>query len=554
MESKIMQVFYGNDCLPYKDQARTVHFPVVGNTFQGANNTTEIRFYYSQIGGNDVTWVAISKLPSGKVGSKVLQTYYDGSNGEYYAKLPLDSFYTQYRGDVFISLQGYEGGVNVNYDEDSGIYTITGTPTIRATGSINLTVNYASSFVGSGEEQNVTLQEIFAYLSTKMNNLDGFIVIANTSVDTTGYEDGQVFYSIGSQSFYRKVSGILTPFDIGYIHYGDIDISGYDLTADNIYLGNDEGSITTNEDGITYTSANGILFVSNTHNYKLSGENSWENIATQTWVNANYLMIGDIDLGEHYIRAEHYEISSDDYQISVDNDDLVIETNVGDILLNPHGKLYYGANEVADKSWVGGNYANDLTVSLNSSTFVITFTLKNSNGATLKTQSIDLPLESVVVDGEYDEEDKEIVLTLQNGSTVNIPLGDLVDGLATAEQVAAIAPVFKVEDNTNASISIAFENNTDKKVTNSVATTSVNLVIPSTISQGFQGTATILLGSSVPTFALTNNSAYNVYYLLDGKQIALSEWQETLSGNSTLELMVECNGFNIRVYGKSTTN
>lgn len=554
MESKIMQVFYGNDCLPYKDIARSVHYPVVGNAFQGANNTTEIRFYYARIGGNSVTWVAVSKLPNGKIGSKVLQTYYDSSVGEYYAKLPLDSFYTQYRGDVYISLQGYEGGVNVNYDEDSGIYTISGTPSIRATGSIDLSINYAGTFVGSGEEENVTLQEIFAYLSTKMNNLDGFIVIANTSVDTTGYEDGQVFYSIGSQSFYRKVSGILTPFDIGYIHYGDINISGYDLTADNIYLGNDEGSITTNEDGITYTSANGILLVSSTHNYKLSGENGWENIATQTWVNANYLMIGDIDLGEHYIRAEHYEISSNDYQISVDNGNLVIETNVGDIVLNPHGKLYWGDNEVADKSWVGGNYANDLTVSLNSSTFVITFTLKNSNGATLKTQSIDLPLESVVVSGEYDEDNKQIVLTLQNGNTVNIPLGDLISGLATADQVAAIAPVFKVEDNTNASVSITFENNTDKKVTNSVTTTSVTLVVPSGISQGFQGSATILIGSSVPTFALTNNSALSVYYLLDGKQIDLTDWQDNLSGNSTLELMVECNGFNVRVFGKSTEN
>lgn len=554
MESKIMQVFYGNDCLPYKDQARTVHFPVVGNTFQGANNTTEIRFYYNRIGGNDVTWVAISKLPNGRVGSKVLTTYYDSSNGEYYAKLPLDSFYTQYRGDVYISLQGYEGGVNVSYDDDTDIYTISGTPTIRATGSIDLTINYAGAFVGSGEEENVTLQEIFAYLATKLNNSDGFVVIANTSVDTSGYDDGQIFYSIGSTSFYRKVSGILTPFDFGYLHKGDVDISGYDLYVRNIYLGSDEGSIITDEYGIYYTASQGIFFVSSQHEYQLSGENGWENIATREWVAANYIAIGNVNLGEHYIRAEHYEIGSAQYQIGLVSDDLVIGTGIGDIYLQPHGKLYYGSNEVADRTWVGGNYADDLSVTLNSSTYVITFKLKNSNGATLKTQTIDLPLESVVVSGTYDDANERIVLTLQNGNTINIPLGDLVQGLATADQVAAIAPVFKVEDKTNASISISFENNTDKKITNSVTTTSVTLVIPNTISQGFQGTATMLIGSSVPTFAITNNSAYNVYYLLDGKQLALADWQETLSTNSTLELMVECNGFNIRVYGKSTTN
>ena len=554
MESKIMQVFYGNDCLPYKDQARTVHFPVVGNTFQGANNTTEIRFYYNRIGGNDVTWVAISKLPNGRVGSKVLTTYYDSSNGEYYAKLPLDSFYTQYRGDVYISLQGYEGGVNVSYDDETDIYTISGTPTIRATGSIDLTINYAGAFVGSGEEENVTLQEIFAYLATKLNNSDGFVVIANTSVDTSGYDDGQIFYSIGSTSFYRKVSGILTPFDIGYIHYGDIDITGYDLSVDNIYFGNSEGSIVTDELGMFYTSNLGMFFSAGNYNYKVDTADGWQVIATQEWVDANYYEKGNLDLSAYYVRAGHYEIVDANYQIGLNGSDLEIKTEIGNIYLKPHGKLYYGANEVADRAWVGGNYADDLEVSLNSSTYVITFKLKNSNGAALKTQTIDLPLESVVVSGTYDDANERIVLTLQNGNTINIPLGDLVSGLATADQVAAIAPVFKVEDKTNASISISFENNTDKKITNSVTTTSVTLVIPSTVSQGFQGTATMLIGSSVPTFAITNNSAYNVYYLLDGKQLALADWQDTLSTNSTLELMVECNGFNIRVYGKSTTN
>ena len=38
MESRIMQVFYGNDCLPYKDSARQVHYPIVGSSFIGTNN------------------------------------------------------------------------------------------------------------------------------------------------------------------------------------------------------------------------------------------------------------------------------------------------------------------------------------------------------------------------------------------------------------------------------------------------------------------------------------------------------------------------------------
>lgn len=75
-------------------------------------------------------------------------------------------------------------------------------------------------------------------------------------------------------------------------------------------------------------------------------------------------------------------------------------------------------------------YGAALTLSMNSSTYVVTAQLKDQDGNNLGTaQTIDLPLESVVVDGEYDVDDKAIILTLQSGSTVEIPVGDLVAGL-----------------------------------------------------------------------------------------------------------------------------
>lgn len=75
-------------------------------------------------------------------------------------------------------------------------------------------------------------------------------------------------------------------------------------------------------------------------------------------------------------------------------------------------------------------YGAALTLSMNSSTYVVTAQLKDQDGNNLGTaQTIDLPLESVVVDGEYDADDKAIILTLQSGSTVEIPVGDLVAGL-----------------------------------------------------------------------------------------------------------------------------
>lgn len=75
-------------------------------------------------------------------------------------------------------------------------------------------------------------------------------------------------------------------------------------------------------------------------------------------------------------------------------------------------------------------YASSLTASINTTTYVMTLTLKDQDGNTLGTaQTIDLPLESVVVNGSYDSTNKKIVLTLQSGSTIDIPVGDLIAGL-----------------------------------------------------------------------------------------------------------------------------
>ena len=75
-------------------------------------------------------------------------------------------------------------------------------------------------------------------------------------------------------------------------------------------------------------------------------------------------------------------------------------------------------------------YGASLSLTINSSTYVVTGQLKDQDGNNLGTaQTIDLPLESVVVSGSYDSQTKEVVLTLQNGSTVRFSVADLVSGL-----------------------------------------------------------------------------------------------------------------------------
>ena len=77
-------------------------------------------------------------------------------------------------------------------------------------------------------------------------------------------------------------------------------------------------------------------------------------------------------------------------------------------------------------------YGASFTMSINSSTYVVTATLKDQDGNTLgSAQTIDLPLESVVVNGSYDDATKKIILTLQNGNTIEFSVADLVSGLQT---------------------------------------------------------------------------------------------------------------------------
>lgn len=74
-------------------------------------------------------------------------------------------------------------------------------------------------------------------------------------------------------------------------------------------------------------------------------------------------------------------------------------------------------------------YATGISMTMDDS-FIISCYLTNKNGQMIGTeQTIDLPLESVVVSGTYDSQTKSLVLTLESGNTITIPVGDLVSGL-----------------------------------------------------------------------------------------------------------------------------
>jgi len=93
---------------------------------------------------------------------------------------------------------------------------------------------------------------------------------------------------------------------------------------------------------------------------------------------------------------------------------------------------------LASKSYVDTialGLGDTLGVSIDSQTFVMTLQLKHGNEV-LSTDTVDLPLESVVVSGSYDAQTKEVVLTLESGSTIRFSVADLVSGLVSTDQLA----------------------------------------------------------------------------------------------------------------------
>jgi hypothetical protein len=115
-------------------------------------------------------------------------------------------------------------------------------------------------------------------------------------------------------------------------------------------------------------------------------------------------------------------------------------------------------------------YAASLSLSINQTTYVVTAQLKDQDGNNLGTAgTIDLPLESVVVSGEYDSVNKKIVLTLQDGSTIDIPVADLVAGLQSEITSTNKLDADLVDDSTSAH---KFVTSAEKTKISNAATTS----------------------------------------------------------------------------------
>lgn len=344
MNIKTLNVFYGEDFLPYKDNAREVHYPNVGSDFQGANEISEIHFYTDRIGDTGSTTFAVAiELPNGKIGSKVIaQHEYDEELHENYVVLPIDDFITRYVGNVTISLRGYQGDIELKYDEDTQLYVLSGgTPITAVTGGIKLRVNQVPQGLQGDLDEEVTLQQLLGLVANKLDIDKGIVILGDISTaNLSGYDVGQLFYDNDTHTYYEKTNtspyyakalsgmgvlgapNILCRSDddtrtIAQLHsiYGD---SAYIVLR---YLGKDYLYF-SKKVGSTYTC---VAFDTEEQRfYKASGlsgsalpstmlipANKIE-IASKAFLVSNYVPYNganaDVELGEHYIGAKKVQL------------------------------------------------------------------------------------------------------------------------------------------------------------------------------------------------------------------------------------------------------
>ena len=75
-------------------------------------------------------------------------------------------------------------------------------------------------------------------------------------------------------------------------------------------------------------------------------------------------------------------------------------------------------------------YASSIDVTIDNSTYVVTFQLKDQKGDNIgSAKTIDLPIESLVMSVTYDSVNKAIKITLKDGTVTTIPVTDITSGL-----------------------------------------------------------------------------------------------------------------------------
>lgn len=132
----------------------------------------------------------------------------------------------------------------------------------------------------------------------------------------------------------------------------------------------------------------------------------------------------------------------------------------------------------AVKTYLEG-YGNTIRLSMNTSTYVLTAQLKHGDDV-VSYSTVDLPIESMVVSARYDADTKKIILTLQSGQEIEVPVSQLISGLVPDSR--KIAGIDLADDITKAELQTALnvEDGANKTIIDtSISTSSTDTHVPS---------------------------------------------------------------------------
>ena len=433
--SKIMNVYYGQDTLPYKDKECKVHFPIIGQTFSGSSLVDTIKFYVDNIGGtSSITWVAIVKRADGSIAYQQLSDNFD-SDGVY-VSLPLVSYYTEKKGDIYITLNGYMGGVTVTEDENN-VYHVEGTPIVQVSGAIKLTIAYAPTMPqNAGALEIITVQSALAAVTEKLDKNSPYFIKVVSNIDsnvinTPTYlpylNSGDIVYSDYNKKFY-KISGVAGSYvatevelELGSLKVGTLDI-GVGINVDSfadIYSENEESNLKG--------------YIANELSTKVDKE----------------VTGGDEIYAHHGSNQVLLPYAKGVYADNIPQRDSNGQINV------PQTPT---ANEHATSKKYVDSFGKSIVATIDSSNYKMTITLKDNNGNTLGTpQVVDLPLESIVTSATYYDSytyegttyTQVIVITLATTDVPTIvPVGDLVSGLVSESQLSVVLEDYALKSET----------------------------------------------------------------------------------------------------------
>ena len=450
MEQKIIKVYYDENGLPYQDLALTKPYSIVGSEFTGANNATEVHFYVANI-DDTYTWVANIKLQDGTMTYRLLTSATD-EESDPYKLLVLDNGITAKKGFIYVGLNGYGGETLI--EEVEGVLTINGNPVIVATGTISIALNYNPVVIPLGTSIEPTeMQQILANLSQKLEQDD---------LDTALVDYLQLAGGTMTGAISQPVAPLV-----------DDDLANKKYVDDEVKVANDDIADIIDGDLIVHTAYHAMMDANGRNLVDLAKTSDLTSgiITVKKAETAQKDFSGNV-ITTYYqpkltfdttpTQSSIKPVTSGGIKTYVDNIAIdmgtfekpleLINAYAGDglfyafvgigsplrkmyvlffqdhaTLITPTGISYYqstgGVWTLTSAYALTKNVGASLD--LNSTNFVLA--LKNSAGTILS--SVDLPLESVVVSGSYDDTTESLILTLQNGTEIPIPVADLVGGL-----------------------------------------------------------------------------------------------------------------------------